>query len=105
MRAFRYLAPTTLQSAIAALNDAGPSARILAGGTDLIPQMSSGAREFDLVIDGKRIPELSELRFDRTSGLTLGAAVPCYKIYEDADINRHFPGLVDAASIIGSTAI
>src|SRR5205814_1750655 len=58
-----------------------------------------------VVVDGKQIPELMELSYDPGKGLTLGAAVPCYRIYEDPVIRRRYPGLVDAASIIGGTAI
>jgi carbon-monoxide dehydrogenase medium subunit len=105
MHAVQYAAPTTLADAIAILQDFGAKARILAGGTDLIVQVAADARPVDLFVDGKRIPELMELTFDAQEGLTLGAAVPCYRIYENADIQRHYPGLVDAASIIGSTGI
>jgi carbon-monoxide dehydrogenase medium subunit len=45
------------------------------------------------------------LSFDQGQGLTLGAAVPCYRIYHHADVLQHYPGLIDAVSIIGGTAI
>jgi carbon-monoxide dehydrogenase medium subunit len=37
--------------------------------------------------------------------LTLGAAVPCYQIYENADVAAAYPGLCDAAHIIGGWQI
>src|SRR5207248_6164351 len=49
--------------------------------------------------------EIMKLSFGPGRGLTVGAAVPCYRVYDDPDVQRHYPGLVDAASIIGGTAI
>ncbi|HZO88968.1 MAG TPA: xanthine dehydrogenase family protein subunit M [Chthonomonadaceae bacterium] len=105
MRAIQYAAPRSLDDAIAILQEVGPKARILAGGTDLIVQVGANMRDVDVFVDGKRIPELMELSFDPERGLTLGAAVPCYRIYEDATVRKHYPALVDAASIIGGTGI
>src|SRR5438034_490399 len=104
MRAIRYAAPESVADAVAVLDEIGPGARILAGGTDLIPQVGEYICPADVLVDGKRIPELMEMRLD-SSGLTLGAAVPCYLIYEDPEIKRRYPALVDACSIIGSTGI
>jgi CO/xanthine dehydrogenase FAD-binding subunit len=105
MRTLQYAAPPSLEEAVSLLQQFGSKARVLAGGTDLIVQASTGARDVEVMVDGKRIPELMELAFDSERGLTLGAAVPCYRIYEDPMIRRRYPGLVDAASIIGGTAI
>lgn len=105
MRAIQYAAPDSLDEAVALLSEVGPGARVLAGGTDLIPQMNEYLREVDLVVDGKGVPELMELSFDPERGLTLGAAVPCCRIYENQTSRQLYPGLVDAASIVGGTAI
>lgn len=105
MQAIDYEAPKSLDQAIALLQKWGSAARILAGGTDLIPQLAANARQMELVVDGKRIPELTELRFDPDGGLSIGAAVPCCRVYEDPVVRTRFPALVDATSIIGSTAI
>jgi CO/xanthine dehydrogenase FAD-binding subunit len=105
MRAIQYAAPRSVEDAISLLQDIGPKARILAGGTDLIVQVGANARDVEVIVDAKHIPELMELAFDPDQGLTLGAAVPCCRIYEDPVLCRRYPGLVDAASIIGGTAI
>jgi CO/xanthine dehydrogenase FAD-binding subunit len=102
---FDYECPKTVEAAVSLLATPGRSTRALAGGTDLIVQLRAGRREADLVVDIKEIPELNELRFDATAGLTLGAAVPCYRIYEHDDVKRAYPGLVDVASLIGGTQI
>jgi xanthine dehydrogenase FAD-binding subunit len=105
MRAIQYAAPTTIEDAVSLLRELGPRARVLAGGTDLIPQMNEHIRDVEVVVDGKRIPDLMELSFDPDRGLILGAAVPCCRIYEDTTVQKEYAGLVDAASIIGGTAI
>jgi carbon-monoxide dehydrogenase medium subunit len=105
MREIKYAAPRSVDAAVALLQEARPHGRILAGGTDLIVQTAGYLRDVELFVDGKRIPELMELSFDPNRGLTLGAAVPCYRIYGDASVREHYPGLVDSASLIGGTAI
>jgi carbon-monoxide dehydrogenase medium subunit len=101
---FDYAAPRSVAEAVNLLV-AHPSARMLAGGTDLLVQLRSGRKETDLVVDLKRIPELNELRLDPAVGLTLGAAVPCHRIYEHAGVRRAYPALAETASIIGGAQI
>jgi carbon-monoxide dehydrogenase medium subunit len=105
VKAFEYIAPTSIGNAVAALAEKGNRARPLAGGTDLIVQLRRNAVEVDLIVDVKKIPELNSITYDPGSGLTIGAAVPCHRILEDADIVRMYPGLADAVSLIGGTAI
>jgi CO/xanthine dehydrogenase FAD-binding subunit len=105
LRAIQYAAPTSISDAVSILTNIGARARVLAGGTDLIPQVNEYMRDVDVVVDCKRIPEVMELSFSSTNGLTIGAAVPCYRIYENRDVQSHYAGIADAASIIGSTGI
>ena len=105
MKAFEYIAPTTVGKAVARLAEKGDRARPLAGGTDLIVQLRRNVLDVDLIVDIKKIPELNAITYDPGEGLTIGAAVPCYRIIEHADIVRMYPGLVDAVSLIGGTAI
>jgi carbon-monoxide dehydrogenase medium subunit len=105
VQAFEYSAPRTLDEAVRFLrrNGAGEP-RVLAGGTDLIVQLREGRRQAALVVDIKHIPELMELRHDdRTT--TIGAAVPCARIYGDAEMRRRFPALIESASLIGGIQI
>jgi carbon-monoxide dehydrogenase medium subunit len=103
-----FARPATLNEAIGLLADNGGKARILAGGTDLIVQlraMPGRINNPDLIVDGKSISELNELSYSPESGLTLGAAVPCYKIYQNSEVAKAYPGLIDAASLIGGIQI
>ena len=105
MRPIEYVAPTTVEEAVAALAEKGEAARPLAGGTDILVQMRGGRRAVDRIVDVKKIPELNELSYDAGSGLRVGAAVPCHRIYEDETIAAAYPGLMDAATLIGGIQI
>ena len=105
MHAIDYIAPKTLKEALDAMASKGEQARALAGGTDLLVQLRGGRRTSELVVDVKDIPELNEISYDPQKGLTLGAAAPCYRIYEDQAVASAYPGLIDAASLIGSIQI
>jgi CO/xanthine dehydrogenase FAD-binding subunit len=105
LRAFAYYAPASAGEAIAILAEKSPRARALAGGTDLLVQLRAGRFEADAVVDVKRIAELSAVAYSPADGLVVGAAVPCAVLCENGDVQRLYPCLVDAAGIIGGTAI
>ena len=105
MKWIDFASPQTLKEALGLLAEKGDKARVLAGGTDLLVQLRGGRRQPDLVVDCKSIPELNEMTLDPQGGLTLGAAVPCYKVYSNAAVAKAFPGLIDSASLIGGIQI
>src|SRR5262245_2659804 len=105
MKDIDFAAPKTIAEAVALLSKHGERAKILAGGTDIIVQLREHRRDADVLVDIKHIPEVNELSCDAKKGLTIGAAVPCYRIYEHKDIARLYPGLIDAASLIGGIQI
>ena len=105
MKWIDYHRPTSVDEAVALLAQYKGKARVLAGGTDLLVQMRGGRYELDAVIDGKHIDELNELTYDPAHGLTLGAAVPCYKLYGNETIAAAYPGLMDSATLIGGIQI
>ena len=104
MRAIEYQAPTSLSEAVAIMAAHGDRASPLAGGTDILVQLRGGRRNADVLLDTKKIPQLNGIKLD-DNGLQLGAAVPCYRIYQDAAVAAAYPGLVDAAGLIGSIQI
>ena len=105
MKAIDYADPRTVAEAVALLAEKGDRARVLAGGTDIIVQVREGRRDLDLLVDVKNIPEANELSYDPRNGLRLGAAVPCYRVYEHPDIGKAYPGLIDAVSLVGGIQI
>ena len=105
MKDFDYAAPTSVEDATSLLAEHGENARLLAGGTDIIVQLREGLRDAEMVIDIKKIPELMAMEYSADSGLTLGAGVPCYQVYEHAEIAAAYPALADSAKIIGGWQI
>ena len=102
MPSFDYLAPSTVEDAVRAL--ATPGARPLAGGTDLLVQLRSGRVRPPLVVDLKRIAGASGIRA-QGGGFVIGAATPGAVIGEHVALSRAWPGVVEAASVIGSVQI
>ncbi|MEN8181510.1 MAG: xanthine dehydrogenase family protein subunit M [Myxococcota bacterium] len=103
MLPFRYEAPSTLDAAVALLSG-DPDARILAGGTDLLVQLRGAAPSPPAVVDVKAIPELGVLELDG-AGLRVGAAITCWELSQRLDVREAYPGLVEAAELIGSMQI
>ena len=80
MESFEFVSPSSIDEAVMVLASNGDKASMIAGGTDILVQMRAGRRTPSVVVDVKGIPELNSLSYDASKGLTLGAAVPCYKI-------------------------
>jgi len=105
MTDIRYLSPRTLDEAIDAFAAAGSAARILAGGTDLLVQMRSGAVRPGLIVDIKKIAEMTAIQETAEGGFRVGAAVPGAALAEHARFGKVWPGVLEAVNLIGSTQI
>jgi len=99
----RYEAPETVESA-AALLGATAEARVLAGGTDLLVQMRSDVVDPALIVDIKRIAETRTITEEK-GGWRIGAAVTGAELKEHTRLKQAWPGVVEAANLIGSTQV
>jgi carbon-monoxide dehydrogenase medium subunit len=99
-----YTAPTTVEEAVRALAGAAGVAKVLSGGTDLLVQLRSGRARPDLIVDIKNIPDTSGIR-ECDGAFVVGAATPGAVIGECEALRRAWPGVVEAANLIGSTQI
>ena len=99
-----YVEPASVNDAVAALARARGSTRMLAGGTDVLVQMRSGRMRPDLIVDLKQIPELTGVRQDG-GAFVIGAATPCAVLGEHAELARTWPGVIEAATLIGSKQV
>jgi carbon-monoxide dehydrogenase medium subunit len=99
-----YAAPETTKAAVSLLAKAKGSAYVLAGGSDLLVRMRGGFIEPDLVVDIKRIKAMREVKKTAT-GFVIGAAVSCAELGENKALAKAWPGLVEAANLIGSKQI
>src|SRR5262249_21846214 len=100
----RYEAPETVESAAAWLAGESGDARVVAGGTDLLVQMRSDIVEPALIVDIKRIAETRRITEDK-GGWRIGAAVTGAELKEHPRLQQVWPGVVEAANLIGSTQV
>lgn len=100
----RFESPTTTKAAATLLASESGIAHVLAGGTDLLVRMKMGAIEPDLIVDIKRIESLRTLKV-AAAGVQIGAAVPAVRLSESEKLRNLWPGVVEAANLIGSDQI
>ncbi|KHK91203.1 FAD binding domain-containing protein [Novosphingobium malaysiense] len=98
-----FHAPDSVEDVVALLA-ADPTARPLGGGTDLIVQMRSGRLAPGSVVDFKRIAGMTGVRREG-DGFVIGAATPCTALKADAALAAAWPGVVEAANLIGSVQV
>jgi carbon-monoxide dehydrogenase medium subunit len=100
----RYEAPATLEQAATMLAGAQGDVRVLAGGTDLLVQMRYDILDPELIVDIKKIPETRSVTEEK-GGFRVGAAVTGAELKEHPKLKKAWPGVVEAANLIGSTQV
>jgi carbon-monoxide dehydrogenase medium subunit len=105
MTDIRYLAPRTLDEAVGAFAAAAGAARILAGGTDLLVQMRAGVLRPGLIVDIKKIPEMTSIEETADGGFRIGAAVSGAALADHPKFGQVWPGVLEAVNLIGSTQV
>lgn len=101
----QYVSPRTLDEAISALVAANGSARVLAGGTDLLVQMRAGVVQPGLIVDIKSIPETTAIEEDSDGRFHIGAAVSGALLAEHPRFGKVWPGALEAVNLIGSKQV
>ena len=99
----RYEAPQSIDDAVRLLA-AGTGAHVLAGGTDLLVRLRAEMVEPEVIVDIKRIAGMKEIAAE-DGGWRIGAAVSGAEMSEHAGLCASWPGVVEAAGLIGSTQV
>ncbi len=102
---FRYCAPQTITEAAGILDSEGPGARILAGGTDLLPNMKRRQQTPAILVGLRRIGVLRNISRLEGDGLSLGACLTISDIVHDEQVRERFRALWQAASKIATPLI
>lgn len=102
---FEYHAPKTVDEALKLLAEYGETAKIMAGGTDLIPKMKGGAAKPQHLISIKGIEELHFIEYDEEKGLRFGACVPLTQLERHPAVLENYPALAEGCHLIASTQI
>ena len=105
MTEIRYLAPQSLDEAIGAFAAAGSAGRILAGGTDLLVQMRAGVVRPGLIVDIKKIAEMTAIEETADGSFRIGAAVSGMALAEHPRFRKVWPGVLEAVNLIGSKQV
>ncbi len=100
----RYEAPQTIEEAVGLIAAETGSARVLAGGTDVLVQLRSGIVIPDLIVDIKRIGGMHAITSE-DGGFRIGAAVSGIELGAHEGVRALWPGVVEALELIGSTQI
>ena len=99
---FNFAAPRTVTELLSVLDDHKDDGKLLAGGTDLIPNIRNGFIKPAWVIDGKKIPEASTISFSSSGGLKMGLAVTINDVLRSKDAREKYPALCACAHELAS---
>ncbi len=103
---FEYLRPGSLDEVLSLLAEHGKAARLLAGGTDLLPQLKRReVRAPRYVIDLKGLPDLDSISWDQQNGMRIGALATIAAIEHSQEVRKYAPSLVDAAASMASPQV
>lgn len=100
-----YLIPSTIEEASNLLVELGSGARVMAGGTDIVPPMKDGALKADYLIDLTHIPELEYLEYDEEEGLKIGCLTKLFDLQTSKLVLEKNPSIAAAAKYVASTQI
>lgn len=100
----RYERPSTMKEATTLLAKEKGAAYVLAGGTDLLVRLRTGFIEPDLVVDIKKIGATRTIA-TAGGGFKIGATVTGAELGEHAKLKKAWPGVVEAANLIGSKQV
>src|SRR5438552_3235667 len=105
VRRFELITPGSIDDCLRALKGRGTEVQLLAGGTDLLPQLKNGLIKPATVVDLSGVAELRVLEGDAQRGFRVGAAVTARALERDARIRAIYPALAESAALVGSIQI
>jgi len=104
VRRFELALPRSIDEALRVLSDRGSEAKLLAGGTDLLPQMKNGLLKPACVIDLSGVASARALQSD-ARGLRIGAAVAARTLERDATARATYTSLAESGALVGSVQV
>lgn len=98
--AFEVARPRTVDAALRVLADYGPEAMLIAGGTDVVPNLQMRLFAPRVLVDLKRLRQLAGIEFSPRDGLRIGAMTTLTHILESPVVRENFPVLAAAVGTI-----
>ena len=105
MRRFDLVLPTSLDDCVKILAERGGQAKLVAGGTDLLPQMKTGGLRPALVVDLSGIARVRQIQSENGRGLRIGAAVTARELELSPDLRGGYLAIAESAALIGSLQV
>jgi carbon-monoxide dehydrogenase medium subunit len=103
---FDYLKPKTINEALALLSEHKGKAKLIAGGTDLVPKLKRREIESpEYLIDLKNIPDLDYIEYDWESGLKIGPLTTIHSLEASPVVKEKFSVLFDAVQSMASVQV
>ncbi|MGH9861951.1 MAG: FAD binding domain-containing protein [Candidatus Acidiferrales bacterium] len=103
--AFALARPRALEEALGLLAKHGPEAMIVAGGTDVVPNLRARLYAPRVLVDIKGLRDLRGISFGPAEGLHLGALATMTEISESPLVRQHYPVLAQAAALVASPVL
>lgn len=100
---FRYHAARDAHDAVLALAGGGPTAMLLAGGTDLVPNMKRRQQMPELLVSLRQVQELRGIHHD--GDLVIGACTTLADVVRDPVVRAVHPALFRAAAQVATPLI
>jgi len=105
VRRFELVLPGSVEECVKALAQGGPESKVLAGGTDLLPQMKNGVLKPARVIDLSGITRLRAIEAGNGQGLRVGSAVTARTLELDPTVRGRFLSLAESGALVGSVQV
>ena len=105
MRRFELAVPGSVDECLQVLAKRGPDTKVVAGGTDLLPQLKNGVLRPGWVVDLSAVSELRAISDAPDGGLRIGASVTARELELDARVRSRFAALAESAAMVGSVQV
>lgn len=102
---FEYVAPTSVNEAVALLHLHGTNAVLLAGGTDVLVNIKHRVCRPSHLIAIRHLPEMQGIRSASNGGIDIGAGVTLRALEFDPHICGMFPALAHAAHLVSTPQV
>jgi carbon-monoxide dehydrogenase medium subunit len=105
VRRFELVLPTSVEECVRTLAERGPEAKLLAGGTDLLPQLKGGMLRTGCVVDLSGVGPLRHLGKVDGAGLRIGASVSARTLERHPGVQAAYPSIAESGALVGSIQI
>jgi carbon-monoxide dehydrogenase medium subunit len=105
VRRFELILPGSVDECVKALAQGGPQSKLLAGGTDLLPQLKNGLLKPARVIDLSGVARLRTIEAGNGKGIRIGSAVTARTLELDRAVRASYLSLAESGALVGSVQV